>query len=84
MRLCAKNPQGVRPSSRNLGQEQILPNTMLRHHGVILLTIVLLPFSPTDNSRMAGHYGRTLPVVWEVQRARDGRWLVVLFENKVR
>ena len=57
---------------------------MLRHHGVILLTIVLLPFSPAHNSRMAGHYGRTLSVVWEAQRARDGRRLVVLFENKVR
>ena len=57
---------------------------MLRHHGVILLTIVLFPFSPADNSRMAGHYERTLPVVWEVQRARDGRRLVVLLENKVK
>ena len=57
---------------------------MLRHHGVILLTIVLLPFSPADNSHMAGHYGQTLPVVWEVQRARDGRRLVVLLENKVK
>ena len=57
---------------------------MRNHHDVILLTIVLLPFSPADNSRMDGHYRQTLPVMWEVQRARDGRRSVVLFENKVR
>ena len=68
----------------HLAQEQILPKTMRNHHVVILLTIVLLPFSPADNSQMAKHYGRTLLVVWEAQRARNGRWSVVLFENKVR
>ena len=57
---------------------------MLRHHGVILLTIVLFPFSPVDNSCMAGHYGQTLTVVWEAQRARNGRRWVVFFKNKVR
>ena len=38
---------------------------MRNHHDVILLTIVLLRFSPTDNPRMIGYYRRTLPVVWE-------------------
>ena len=57
---------------------------MQNHHGVVLLAIVLLPFSPADNSHMAGHYGQTLPVVWEVQHVQDGRQSVVLFENKVR
>ena len=79
-----KTPRGVRTSSRNLAQEQILPQVVLHHHGVVLLTIVLCPFSPTNNSRMTGHYKRTLLVVWEVQRAHGIRRLVIVFENKVR
>jgi hypothetical protein len=65
MRPCVKNPQGVRPFSRNLSQEQIFSITMRNYHAVIVLAILFLPFSPVDNSRMAGHYWQTLPVVWE-------------------
>ena len=47
--------------------------TMLNQHGVIIFTTVLLPLSPVDNSRMAGHYRQTLPVMLEVYRTHTGR-----------
>ena len=49
------------------------PKTMLNHHGMILLTTVLFPFSFTDNSRMAGNYWQTLLVIGEVCHPRTGR-----------
>ena len=52
---------------------QATSETMLNHHGVIIFTTVLLPLSPVDNSRMAGHYWQTLPVMLEVYRTHIGR-----------
>ena len=56
---------------------------MLYHHGVIIVTIMLLPLILVDNSYMARHYGQILLIVDGVQCVRAVCRLVVLVENKL-